>query len=58
MTHRDAQDLATEFGARRFKGDRTSPAFGCWADRIEWLPRAAERGELQNAIAEANRYAG
>jgi hypothetical protein len=59
MTFRDARDLAAEFGAKMPTFDHTSPVAGCWIDRIEWLPRAAKRGEaeLAAAIAEANRYA-
>ncbi len=59
MTFQDAQDLAVEFGALKFKGDRTHPRFACWRDRIAYLPVAAGRGDtsIRNAIAEANRYA-
>jgi len=59
MNFRDARDLAIEFGAKVPAYDHTSPIAGCWIDRIEWLPNAAERGEtaLAEAIAEANRYA-
>jgi len=59
MNLRDAQDMAAEFGAKRFRGDHTSPVAGCWIDRIAWLPRAAEQGEakLAAAIEEVNRYA-
>lgn len=56
MTYRDAQDLAVEFGANKFRRNETCPTFGCWADRIAYLPNAAERGTLEAAIAEANRY--
>ena len=60
MTFRDARDMAVEFGARLPTFDHTSPVAGCWIDRIEYLPRAVERGEpaLADAIEEANRYAG
>ena len=58
MTFRDARDLAAEFGAKMPAFDHTSPVAGCWIDRIEWLPRAAELGELEQAIEEANRYSG
>jgi hypothetical protein len=54
MSYRDAQDLAIEFGANKFRGDHTSPTFECWADRIAMLPGARN---LKAAIAEANRYA-
>ena len=59
MNFRDARDLAIEFGAKLPKFDHTSPVAGCWMDRIEWLPCAAQHGaaELAKAIAEANRYA-
>ena len=55
MTFRDAQDVAIEFGAKVPALDHTSPAAGCWIDRIKWLPRAAEIGEqaLADAIEEA-----
>ena len=58
MNFRDARDLAAEFGAKMPTFDHASPVACCWIDRIEWLPRAAERGTLDQAIAEANRYAG
>jgi hypothetical protein len=58
MTFTDARDLAIEFGAKLPRYDDTNPVAGCWIDRIEWLPRAAERGGLDEAIAEADRYAG
>jgi hypothetical protein len=60
LTFRDPRDLAAEFGAKLPSFDHTLPIAGCWIDRIEWLPRAAEQGEakLLEAIAEANRYAG
>jgi hypothetical protein len=58
MTFRDARDMAIEFGAKVPAFDHTSPVAGCWIDRIEWLPRAAEISEqaLAEAIEEANRY--
>jgi hypothetical protein len=34
------------------------PAAQAWIDRIAWLPSADEQGRLDEAIAEANRYAG
>jgi hypothetical protein len=55
MNFRDAQDLATEFGANKFKGDHTHPASQCWMDRVAMLPIARD---TEAAIAEANRYAG
>lgn len=56
---RRAQDLAAQYGARPFRGPAASPTFQCWADRIAWLPSAAERGPeaLAAAVDEANRYA-
>lgn len=60
IAFRRAQDLAAQYGAHVFRGPAASPAFQCWADRIAWLPTAAERGPeaLAAAVAEANRYAG
>jgi hypothetical protein len=53
-------DIAIQYGAKPFRGPADSPVFQCWADRIAWLPSAAERGPeaLAAAVAEANRYAG
>jgi hypothetical protein len=57
MTFRDARDLAAEFGAKLpVRMDHTMPVAECWIDRVEWLPRAAEQGQLDEAIEEANRY--
>jgi hypothetical protein len=58
MEFRDARDMAAEVGAKLRTFDHTSPVAGCWIDRIEWLPRAAEisERELTAAIEEANRY--
>jgi hypothetical protein len=44
MEFRDARDMAAEVGAKLRTFDHTSPVAGCWIDRIEWLPRAAEIG--------------
>jgi hypothetical protein len=55
MTFRDAQDLATEFGAMTFAGDHNSPSFACWADRVAMLPIAKN---VEDAVAECNRYCG
>jgi hypothetical protein len=55
MTFKQAQDTARQYGAKMQA--REHAASECWIDRIMWLPRAAERGELATAIAEANRYA-
>ena len=59
LTVEDVRDMAAEFGAKRFRGDHTSPAYQSWRDRIELLPMMAERGEaeLAAAIADADRYA-
>jgi hypothetical protein len=57
MNYRDAQDLAVEFGAKKFRGDHNHPTFPCWADRIAMLPMAAERGYLPEWIKEANQHA-
>jgi hypothetical protein len=54
MSFQDAQDLAIEFGAKKFRGDHTSPTFQCWADRIAMLTIAKD---TDRAIADANRYA-
>jgi hypothetical protein len=54
MTFRDARDLAAEFGAKMPSFDHTSPVAGCWIDRIEWLPRAAEISE-KKTLADAHR---
>jgi hypothetical protein len=56
MTFRDARDLAAEFDARMPAFDHTSPAAGCWIDRIEWLSRAAEISD--QALTEAKRSRG
>jgi hypothetical protein len=55
MSYRDAQDLAVEFGAKRFAFDQTHQLFTCWADRIAYLPVAKN---LKAAVAEADRYSG
>jgi hypothetical protein len=59
MTFRGVRDMAAEFGAKLPTFDHKSPVAGCWIDRIEWLPRAAEisQRELTAAIEETNRYA-
>ncbi len=59
MNFQDAQDLAVEFGAYKFRGLLTAARFACWCDRIAYLPVAAERGgkALAEAVLEANRYA-
>jgi hypothetical protein len=36
--------MAAEVAAKLRTFDHTSPVAGCWIDRIEWLPRAAEIG--------------
>jgi hypothetical protein len=61
MTYRDAQDLAAEFGAKRFRGEHTSPVAGCWIDRIAWRPSAAGPSwparSPKRTGTQANRYA-
>lgn len=70
FTWRDALDLCVEFNyaddpsvtllAPGF--DHTSPVAGCWYDRVLWLYRLLgtdySRIQLEDAIAEANRYCG
>ncbi len=58
MTYQEAQQTAKRYGAL-IASWRSVGQAGCWIDRIEWLPSAAERGPeaLAEAIAEANRYA-
>jgi hypothetical protein len=67
MNFRDARDLALELGTAGCKVptfDHTSPVAGCWIDRMEWVQRtSSEPGihgalRLEDAIKEANRYAG
>ena len=55
-----AQKIAREFGALAYAADRTALTAGCWIDRIEMLPMAAEQGDevLIAAIEDANRYSG
>ncbi len=62
MTFQDANDMALEFGAKKFQLCPTKAAelFGCWADRIAMLPMKAEQGAkaLGAHVEECNRYAG
>lgn len=60
MTYQDAQDLAAEFGAKRCRHAPDAEVAQCWIDRIAALIPAADSamvGDLDDAIAEANRYA-
>jgi hypothetical protein len=57
MTFNQAKAQAVQFGANLPKFPVTAPGAAAWIDRIEWLPRAAELGRLENWIKECDRYA-